>query len=107
MEDTNSEMVLPLITLAEATIVIERGGTTVPDVQPFLHAVYADPRIEIYPLTLEVFEHSQTPEGLKIPELHDRFIVVTGLHLRALGHVVKMLIKDKAITDAGVLDVLW
>jgi PIN domain nuclease of toxin-antitoxin system len=107
MEHIDSEMVLPLIALAEATIIIERGRTTIPDVQPFLHAVYEDPRIEIYPLTLEVFDRSQTPEGLKIPELHDRFIVSTGLHLRDLGHVVKMLTKDEAITDAGVLDVLW
>jgi PIN domain nuclease of toxin-antitoxin system len=88
---SDSQIVLPLIALAEAVVIIERGRTTIPDVLPFLARVYADPRIEIYPLTLEVFEHSLTPEGLRIPELHDRFIVSTGLYLQDLGHAVEIV----------------
>jgi len=102
-----SEIVLPLIALAEAAVVIERGRTTIPDVARFLSSVYADPRLEIYPLTLEVFERSLTPEGLRIPELHDRFIVSTGLHLQGLGHTVAILTKDETITNAAVLPVMW
>ncbi len=56
---------------------------------------------------LEVFERSLTPEGLRIPELHDRFIVSTGLHLQDLGDTVEMVTKDQAITDAGVLPIIW
>ena len=89
MTAPDSEMILPLVALAEATMVIERRRTTIPDVSQFLTKVYADPRIEIYPLTLEVFERSLSPEGLSIPELHDRFIVSTGLYLRDLGHTYK------------------
>lgn len=103
----DSEMVLPLIALAEATIIIERGRTTISDVSKFLARVYADTRIEIFPLTLDVFERSLTPEGLRIPELHDRFIVSTGLHLQDLGETVEIVTKDQAITDAGVLSVIW
>ncbi len=104
---TDSQMVLPLIALAEAVIIIERGRTTIPDVSKFLTRVYADSRIEIFPLTLDVFERSLTPEGLRIPELHDRFIVSTGLHLQDLGETIAIVTKDQAITDAGVLSVIW
>lgn len=103
----DSQMVLPLIALAEAAVIIERGRTTITDVSRFLTRVYADTRIEIFPLTLDVFERSLTPEGLRIPELHDRFIVSTGLHLQDLGETVEIITKDQAITDAGVLKTVW
>lgn len=103
----DSQMVLPLIALAEAAVIIERGRTTISDVSKFLARVYADTRIEIFPLTLDVFERSLTPEGLRVPELHDRFIVSTGLHLQDLGETVEIITKDQAITDAGVLATLW
>ncbi len=103
----DSEMVLSLIALAEAVIIIERGRTTISDVPKFLTKVYADPRIEVYPLTLEVFKRSLTPEGSRVPELHDRFIVSTGLHLQDLGYTVAILTKDKEITDAGILPIIW
>lgn len=104
---TDSEMVLPLIALAEAAVIIERGRTTISNVSKFLARVYADTRIEIFPLTVDVFERSLTPEGLRIPELHDRFIVSTGLHLQDLGETVEIVTKDQAIADAGVLSVIW
>lgn len=107
MTASDSQMVLPLIALAEAAMVIERGRTTIPSVSPFLTRVYADLRLEIYPLTLPVFERSLTPEGLRIPELHDRFIVSTGLHLQDLGDTVEIVTKDETITDAAVLPVIW
>jgi PIN domain nuclease of toxin-antitoxin system len=103
----NSRMVLPLIALAEAALIIERGRTTIPDVSSFLTRVYTDTRIEIFPLTLDVFERSLTPEGLRIPELHDRFIVSTGLHLQDLGDTVEIITKDQAITEAAVLHTIW
>lgn len=104
---SDSQMVLPLIALAEAAIIIERGRTTISDASKFLSRVYADTRIEIFPLTLDVFERSLTPEGLRIPELHDRFIVSTGLHLQDLGETVEIVTRDQEITDAGVLTTVW
>ena len=103
----NSQMVLPIIALAEAALVIERGRTTISDASRFVARVYADSRIEIYPLTLDVFERSLSPEGLYIPELHDRFIVSTGLHLQDLGDTVQIITKDEKITRSGVLSVVW
>ncbi len=69
--------------------------------------MFADTRIEIYPLTLEIFERSVTPEGLQIPELHDRFIVSTALYFQDLGYSVALLTKDEKITAAGVIPVIW
>lgn len=104
---TDSQLVLPPIALAEAMIIIEKGRTTITYVSKFLNRVYADTRIEIFPLTLDIFERSLTPEGLRIPELHDRFIVCTGLHLQDLGETVEIITKDQAITEANVLAVTW
>jgi PIN domain nuclease of toxin-antitoxin system len=102
---TDSQMVLPLIALA--AVIIERGRTTISDVSQFLTRVYADTRIEIFPLTLDVFERSLSPEGMRVPELHDRFIVSTGLHLQDLGDTVEIITIDRAITDADVLPIVW
>lgn len=102
-----SQFVLPLIALAEATIIIERGRTTIPDVNQFVMRIYADSRIEIFPLTLDVFKRSMTAEGLKIPELHDRFIVSTGLYLQDLGETIEMVTKDAEILASNVLPIIW
>jgi PIN domain nuclease of toxin-antitoxin system len=107
MEVVDSEMILPLIALAEAAYLIEKGRIGIPTVSDLLTDVGNDNRIEVYQLTWEVFEQSLTLEGLRIPELHDRFIVSTGLHLQDLGHTVVILTKDKSITNAGVLPVIW
>lgn len=102
-----SQFVLPLIALAEATIIIERGRTTIPDANQFVTRIYADSRIEIFPLTLDVFKRSMTAEGLKIPELHDRFIVSTGLYLQDLGETIEMVTKDAEILASNVLPIIW
>jgi PIN domain nuclease of toxin-antitoxin system len=107
MADPDSQLVLPIIALAEATFIIERGRTTIPDVSQFLRRVEADARIEIIPLTTAIFKRSLTPEGLRIPELHDRFIVSTGLHLQDLGDTVEIITTDQLITSVRVVPVLW
>jgi hypothetical protein len=107
MEAADSEMVLPLIALAEVAYLIEKKRIGIPSVSDSLTDIGNDERIEVYQLTWEVFERSLSPEGIRIPELHDRFIVSTGLHLQDLGHTVAILTKDKSIVDAGVLQVIW
>jgi PIN domain nuclease of toxin-antitoxin system len=107
MSAANSEMVLPLIALAEAAFLIQKGRIQIPSVTDLLADVAADQRIEVFPLTFDIFQRSLTAEGLQIPELHDRFIVSTGLHLQDLGHRVAILTTDRSITTAGVLPVIW
>ena len=107
MTAAESEMVLPLIALAEAAFLIEKGRIGIPSISSLLADVRNDERIEILPLTTAIFERSLTSEGLRIPELHDRFIVSTGLHLQDLGHTVSILTRDEIITDSGILSVIW
>jgi PIN domain nuclease of toxin-antitoxin system len=107
MGAADSEMVLPLIALAEAAFLIEKGRIGIPSISNLLADVRNDKRIEIHPITMEVFERSISPEGLRIPELRDRFIVSTGLHLQDLGHTVSILTKDETITASGILPVIW
>lgn len=105
IDDPSSELVLPLIALAEAAFIVERGRTGIPGVPELISSVRADPRIEIYPLNWEVFEQSLAVRV--IPELHDRFIVATALHLQGLGHTVSLLTKDATITGAGLVSIIW
>ncbi|MCZ7669540.1 MAG: PIN domain-containing protein [Chloroflexi bacterium] len=84
MGAADSLMVLPLIAVAEVTFLIERGRIGIPSVSDLFKDIFEDNRIEILPLTWDIFERSLTAEGLRIPELHDRFIVSTGLHLQDL-----------------------
>jgi len=107
MEAADSLMVLPLIAVAEAAFLIERGRIGIPSVSDLFKDIFEDKRIEIFPLTWDVFERSLTAEGLRIPELHDRFIVSTGLHLQDLGDTVEIITIDREITDAGILSVIW
>lgn len=107
MSETESELVLPLIALAEAVYLIEKGRIGIPTISDLLTDVTNDTRIEIYPLSIEIFERGLTEEGVQIPELHDRFIVSTGLYLQDLGHTIAILTVDKSISQAGVLPVIW
>lgn len=107
LDADDCELVLPLIALAEAAYLIERGRIGIPTAADLMSDIKNDKRIEIYPLTMEVFDRSLTAAGSSIPELHDRFIVSTGLHLQDLGHTTTILTGDAVITAAEVLPVIW
>jgi hypothetical protein len=93
------------IALAEAAYIIERGSTSIPDVQSLLKAVLADPRLEICPLNWEVFQ--QTLTATAVPEMHDRQIAATAIHLRTLGHTASVLTKDNTIVAAELIPITW
>ena len=107
MGAADSIMILPLIALAEAVFLVERSRIGIPSVTDLLSDVQGDHRIEIFPLTWNIFERSLSPEGLMIAELHDRFIVSTGLHLQDLGDTVHIITRDKNITEVSVLPITW
>ena len=104
---SDSQLVLPIIVLAEASLIIEKGRTTIKDAETFFDRIYADPRIEIIPFTIDIFKKTLTPAAQEIPELHDRFIVSTGLHLKESGYTVEIVTNDLTITAANVLSVIW
>lgn len=107
LSQADCEMVLSVIALAEAAYLIEKSRIAIPSISDLLTDIKEDDRIEIYPLTMEIFERSLSSDTLRIPELHDRFIVSTGLYLQDIGHSVSIVSKDQTITDVGILPVIW
>ena len=105
MDATENEFVLPMIALAEAAYIVERGRTSIPTVQILLDRVQADPRIDLYPLSPAVLVHSFTITA--ILELHDRLIVGTAIYLGSLGHTVSLITRDADIARSGLVDVVW
>jgi len=105
MDEETNDLVLPIIALAEATFLIEKGRTTIPSVAEFLTAVDSNPQIEVYPLDRAVFNH--TLLATVIPEMHDRQIVATALLLGTVGHTVTILTKNGAIKASGLISVTW
>ncbi len=78
-DDKTSDLVLPAIALAEAVYVVAKGKTKIPSVGDLFNDVTNDPRFEVYPLTFEILQESL--RAVSMPEMHDRLIVATGLHL--------------------------
>ncbi len=105
IDSLHSELVLPIIALAEAVFIVEKGRTSIPGVSDLLNDVLNDPRIEIYPLTFEILQHSLSLTT--IPEMHDRLIVATGIYLQHLGETVEIITKDNEIILASFLSVVW
>jgi len=105
IDATHSELILPIVALAEAAYIVERGRTSIPTVSDLLNDVLSDPRIEIYPLTIEILQESINLTT--IPEMHDRLIVATGIYLQNLGETVEILTKDNEIVLASLLPVVW
>jgi PIN domain nuclease of toxin-antitoxin system len=105
LDNPASALVLPVIALSEAIYIVDKGRTLIPDVATLFNRVQGDPRLDLYPLTLEVLQASL--KALTVPEMHDRLIVATGLHLQSLGETVSILTKDVAITDAALLPIIW
>jgi PIN domain nuclease of toxin-antitoxin system len=105
IDDPTSNLVLPVIALAEAAYIVEHGRTAIPTVSDLLRSVSADLRISILPLTREVFQESLVASVL--PEMHDRLIVGSALHLQSLGDTVALLTKDVSIIAARLVPTLW
>jgi PIN domain nuclease of toxin-antitoxin system len=105
LEDADSELVLPVIALAEACWIVEHGRTSIPSVEALLAAVDADPRVYIASLDRLVLE--KTLSLLAITEMYDRQIVATALSLQDAGYEVAMLTKDANIQGAGVVSTIW
>lgn len=105
LDDAASDLVLPIIALAEAVYVVSKGKTLIPDAPTLLDRVGRDPRFEVYPLTYEILQMSLG--ATTVPEMHDRLIVASALHLQSLGQQVSILTKDTDITASALLPVVW
>lgn len=105
MSDPGSELLLPIIALAEACWMVEHGKSTIPTVQDLLAAVDADARVQIVPLNRAILDKSL---GLTvIDEMHDRQIVATALVMKDQGATVAVLTRDPVIRASGLAPVVW
>jgi PIN domain nuclease of toxin-antitoxin system len=105
LAEPTSQLILPIIALAEAVWIVERGKTSIPSVTILLKAVDADPRLDIYPLDQAIVK--QTLSLQEITEMHDRQIVATVLSLSAKGESVALLTRDRNITESGLVPIVW
>lgn len=105
LADSSSELLLPIIALAEACWMVEHGKSTISNVHDLLAAVDADPRLEITPLNREILDRSL---GFAvIDEMHDRQIVASALVLQDKGAAVAILTRDLVIQSSGLVTVIW
>jgi len=102
-----SHLVVPIIVLAEAGVILEHGRTKVPSTTHLIETLARDRRFEIFPLTLDIFKRSLSPEAARVPELHDRLIAATALHLQDLGLDVALVTRDESLTNANLVPVVW
>jgi PIN domain nuclease of toxin-antitoxin system len=105
LDDSESHLVLPIIALAEAVDIVEKGRTRIPSIETLLTDIFDDSRIEIFPFRLEVLSESRS--ATSVPEMHDRLIVATGLLLKSMGDNISILTKDASIVASGLLPIVW
>lgn len=104
-DDPNSILIIPLIALAEAVFIVEKGKVKIPDVATLLNRVNGDLRFQVMAFDFDILQTSLTLAA--IPEMHDRYIVATGLYLQSVGETVEMLTKDNEIIVSKLLPVVW
>ena len=105
LDNSASEIILPIIALAEAIDIVHKGRTRIPTFSDLLNDVTSDERVEIYPLSYDVLQQSRAATA--VPEMHDRLIVATALHLRSSGHEVGLLTRDPDIVTSALVMIVW
>ncbi|MBU0567134.1 PIN domain-containing protein [bacterium] len=95
-------LIIPTIVLAEIKYLHKkhRFSTSLREV---MEVIEEDKHCLVYPLDIKVVE--VMPEGL---DIHDGIIVATGLSLQELfDEEIKVLTKDGAIKDSGLISTVW
>lgn len=105
LDDPASELVFPMIALAEAVDIVDKGRTKIASVPILFNRVLGDPRIELLPFDLDTLQTSL--QARTVPEMHDRLIVAARLLLQERGEKVAILTKDVSITNSALLPVIW
>lgn len=105
LDDPATDLVLPIIALAEAIFIVERGKTGIPDVQTLLERVDGDSRITVHPLDRAILDNTLSLG--EIPEMHDRQIAATALLLADQGHTSFLITKDPFILASCPVTTVW
>ena len=99
VSNNESNLLIPTIVLAELIFTIENKPIQA-DLKTILETLQASPNIEFVSLDLQIALH--LPNLTAIPEMHDRIIVASALEKQAA-----LITFDKAITESGLVDVIW
>lgn len=105
LSHSDSQLVIPATTLAEAVWIVERGRTSIPSGKDVIAAVESDYRVLIYPLDKEIIEMTMSLSSIN--EMHDRQIAATALVLASKGDMVQLLTCDQNITASGLVPIVW
>jgi len=105
LADTASQLILPVIVLAEAVWIVEKGKTSIPSVSDLLNVINNDSRIMIYPLDQSIIIKSAYIQEIK--EMHDRQIVATALLIQDKGEKIALLSCDLNIAASKLLTIIW
>lgn len=103
----DSNLIVPIIALAESSIIIEHQRTKIPTVNHLLSSLAKDPRFTVFPLTLEIFQRSRAADVGRISELHDRLIVATALFISDGGQDVGLITRDQNLTEFSPVRIIW
>jgi PIN domain nuclease of toxin-antitoxin system len=106
LNDRSTRFWLPVIALAEALFILEKGRTPfIITENELLAQVRADSRIRGLALGQQILD--LTLECTAIDEMHDRQIVSTALFVKKRGFDVAILTRDENITASGLVPVIW
>ncbi|MBC8448609.1 MAG: PIN domain-containing protein [Chloroflexi bacterium] len=94
-----AKVLVPVIVIAEMIFLIEKGRVET-DVDKIINRITGNPHYEVVPLRLEQVLRLKTETAIRT--MHDRMIVCDGLI-----HDAKLITRDEAITQAGVVEVIW
>lgn len=105
LDALGNSFVLPVIALAEAVHLVERGRTGIPSVSDLFTLIDADRRIRVVPLSAGTVRDASHLTA--VPEIHDRLIVATMLRLQQPGRAVPLLTRDADIVRSGLIPTVW
>ena len=94
-----NQIVVPTIVIAELIMMIEKRRTAL-SIAQVITTLKKVKGYRFVPLTVPIVLQIQA--AVALPDLHDRFIVATALHLGA-----PLITQDKLITQSGVIPVIW
>jgi PIN domain nuclease of toxin-antitoxin system len=104
---TESYLIIPIIVLSEAGVIINQHRTRIPTVSQLVNSLHDDPRYEVFLLTLDIFKRSLLADAARVPELHDRLIAATVLHLQDTEIDVKLITRGESLTDCRLFPIVW
>lgn len=102
LDDESARLIIPSIVLAEAKHIADRKRIPL-TFHEILAQISSSPNVTVFPLDEFIVNHM--PDNL---EIHDGIIVATALHCQdSFEEEVTLLTNDIAITEAGLIPVMW